>query len=97
MKEKLYLSALYDLYSPLLTEKQRQNFEQYYFDDLSLGELSENQEVSRNAIHKSIKESIEKLEFYEYHLKLYEKNQKLRELSNQYPELKKEIERIIEG
>lgn len=96
MDRQLYLSELYDLYGELLTEKQRKNFEEYYFDDLSLSELSENYEVSRNAIHKSIKESIDKLEFYEKKLHIYEKNLKLQELAKKYPEIGKRIEKIIE-
>ncbi len=95
--ERLYLNELYDIYGSLLTEKQRKNFEEYYFDDLSLGEVSENNEVSRNAIHKSLKESVEKLEWYEKNLKLYEIRKKLKKLSEEYPEIKEKIERIMEG
>ena len=97
MDRKLYLSELYDLYGTLLTEKQRQNFEEYYFEDLSLGELSENNEVSRNAIHKSLKESIEKLEFFEKNIKLYQIKQELKKLAIEFPEIKEKIERIMEG
>ena len=35
MDKKLYLVNLYDYYGVLLTEKQQQYFENYYFDDLS--------------------------------------------------------------
>ena len=40
MKEREYLIILYDFYSELLNDKQRQYFEDYYFNNLSLGEIS---------------------------------------------------------
>ena len=52
----LYIISLYDTYNSLLTDKQKLYFEDYYFNNLSLSEMSENYEVSRNAIHKQIKE-----------------------------------------
>lgn len=96
MDYKIYLSNLYDIYGKLLTEKQRQNFEEYYFHDLSLAELSENYDVSRNAIHKSLKESIDKLQYYEDKLHIYQKNKELMELMRKYPEMERELERIME-
>ena len=74
------LIILYDYYGELLSEDNRKYFEDYYFDNLSLGEIAENNSISRNAIHKHIKNAIEKLEFYEEKLKLYEKDKKLNEL-----------------
>ena len=55
MEDRIYLTMLYDIYGDLLTEKERKYFEAYYFDNLSLGEISENMDVSRNAVHKSMK------------------------------------------
>ena len=54
MEERNYLIILYDYYGELLTDKQRMYFEDYYFNNLSLGEISENDGYSRNAIHKNI-------------------------------------------
>lgn len=59
MNEREYLIILYDFYGELLSDKQREYFEDYYFNNLSLGEISENEDVSRNAVHKSIKKSRE--------------------------------------
>lgn len=73
MDEKLYLTNLYDYYKSLLTDKQQNYFEEYYFNDLSLSEISENFCVSRNAIHKQLKEIENKLIEYEQKLKLYSK------------------------
>ena len=57
----LELTILYDYYSNLLTDKQRLYFEEYYFNNLSLQEISENYSVSRNAVFNSLKEIEKKL------------------------------------
>lgn len=97
MEETIYYTNLYDLYGELLTEKQRNYFEDYYFNNLTLGEMSENYEISRNAIHKQIKEVCEKLKYYESILKLKEKKEKLEELLIQIKneKLKEEIRDIL--
>lgn len=75
MESRVYYGILYDFYGGLLTEKQQHYFEDYYFQNLTLSELSENYGVSRNAIHKQLKETTEKLEHYECILKLNEKKE----------------------
>ncbi len=96
MDKKIYLNNLYDYYSLLFTEKQREYFESYYFEDLSLSEIAENSGVSRNAVHGQIKIVEEKLEFYEETLHLYEKSEKIRALiENMDPETKKKFEDLI--
>lgn len=72
IEKSIELINLYDRYQGLLTTKQRMYFEQYYFDDFSITEISENQEVSRNAVHDLIKRTIQKLYDYEEKLGLYE-------------------------
>ena len=76
MENQILLCNLFDYYSELLTDKQKQYFKDYYFDNLSLSELSENYDVSRNAIHKTLKDAEEKLFYYEEKLRLLEKNKK---------------------
>lgn len=97
MDKKLYLVNLYDYYGVLLTEKQQQYFENYYFDDLSLGEIAENDNVSRNAVHGQLKNVEERLQFYEKSLHLYENRNKILTLLNQISETEvaKEIEQYI--
>ncbi|MCL2702084.1 MAG: hypothetical protein FWE91_00530 [Defluviitaleaceae bacterium] len=50
MDDHIEIVMLYDFYGGLLTEKQRTLFEMYYMDNLSLGEISEIQETSRQAV-----------------------------------------------
>jgi len=82
MEERDYLIILYDYYGELLTDNQREYFEDYYFNNLSLGEISDNVDLSRNAIHKCIKTAVDKLCFYEEKLELYSKRKKLDEIMN---------------
>lgn len=80
MEERDLLIILYDYYENLLSDKQKEYFSLYYFDNLSLSEISENLSVSRNAIHKSLK-SIENLLLdYEDKLKIYFKTKKIEEI-----------------
>jgi predicted DNA-binding protein YlxM (UPF0122 family) len=80
MEDRIYLINLYDYYSDLLTEKQQLYFEDYYFNNLSLLEISEFYNISRNAVHKQLKDVEEKLKEYENILELYSKGLKLKEL-----------------
>ena len=97
MEDFIYYNELYDLYSSLLTDKQRQYFEDYYFHNLSFSEMGENYNVSRNAIFKQLKITKEKLYEFESNLKLLEKKNKLikiiEKVDNQ--KIKKELEELI--
>lgn len=83
MEERDYLIILYDFYGELFNDKQREYFEDYYFNNLSLGEISENVGISRNAVHKTIKSVEDKLLFYEEKLELYRKRLKLEEITKE--------------
>jgi predicted DNA-binding protein YlxM (UPF0122 family) len=65
MKDVVRRAYLLDYYGSLLTEKQRDIYEWYYQQDLSLGEISEVAQVSRNAVHDLVSRTDEKLERYE--------------------------------
>ena len=71
MEEMLYYNALYDCYQSLFTEKQKSYYESYYFYNLSFGEIASNENTSRNAIYKQVKDVCKKLEDYEQKLHLY--------------------------
>ena len=92
----LYLNNLYDYYGELLTDKQREYFEDYYFNNLTLAEIAENNNISRNAIHKQIKETENKLELFEEKLQLLKKRRKISKLiENLDKSLKEKIEELI--
>jgi predicted DNA-binding protein YlxM (UPF0122 family) len=80
MKDIVYLTILFDYYEKLLTEKDQKCFKDYYFNNLSLSEIAENNKVSRNAIHKRLKKIEEELNSCEEKLKLYKKEQQILDL-----------------
>ncbi|NDL68182.1 YlxM family DNA-binding protein [Anaerotalea alkaliphila] len=53
--QTLYKTMLYDFYSELLTEHQREIYEMYHFSDYSLGEISEVLGISRPGVHDALK------------------------------------------
>ena len=59
------MNALFDYYSAFLTDKQKEIFELYYEEDLSLGEIAEELGVSRQNVHELITRSAQKLRKYE--------------------------------
>ena len=77
-----FLIALYDIYGNLLTEKQKNYFEDYYFCDLSLAEIAENYEISRNGVFDQLKRVENILEDYEDKLHYYDKIKKIEALDD---------------
>src|SRR5574344_1880371 len=80
MDDYIYYNNLYDCYYKLLTDKQRLYFEEYYFSNLSLGEIADTYKVSRNAVYKQLQNTIQKLIEYEEKLKILEKKEKLNKI-----------------
>lgn len=70
MEQRVRLGRLFDAYGCLLTEKQQKCLELYFCDDLSLAEIADELEVSRQAIHDLIKRVEHTLERYESKLAL---------------------------
>ncbi len=96
MDKTIYLSNLFDYYGELLTEKQQSYFKDYYFKNLTLSEISENENVSRNAVHKQIKDAENKLNHYETILKQYQNSLKIKQIiKNLDPKIKNKIEELL--
>jgi predicted DNA-binding protein YlxM (UPF0122 family) len=70
MKNVVRRALLLDFYGALLTEKQREIYDWYYQQDLSLGEIGDVAQVSRNAVHDLLSRADSKLERYEQALGL---------------------------
>lgn len=87
---------LYDYYGCLLTEKQQEYFTSYYFDDMSLAEIADIYNISRNAVHDQLKKIYNLLDYYEENLKLSLKEKKYNEILNQYENNKnKDVQELI--
>ena len=97
MKDFVYYNNLYDIYSELLTDNERETFRDYYQEDLSLSEIADEKSVSRSAIQKTVKNVIDKLNNYESLLHFYEKSSKLRELldTDNLDEVKSGIREVL--
>lgn len=80
------INFLFDFYQSLLTDKQRSYMELYYLDDLSLGEIAEEYEISRQAVYDNIRRTEMMLEEYENKLNLLEKFQQRQQLILQLEE-----------
>ncbi len=54
MSDNIKVNWLLDHYGELLTSRQKDVLELHYGDDLSLSEIAEELEISRQAVHDSI-------------------------------------------
>jgi len=73
IEKKIRLGNLYAFYGNLLTEKQQEILKLYCIHDLSLGEISENLNISRQAVYDTLKRAENTLEDYEEKLNLLSK------------------------
>ena len=74
IEQIIKVSQFYDFYSELLSQKQKQYLNDYFFNDLSLTEISENYEISKQAVSNNIKRTIIELEQFEEKLNLVKLN-----------------------
>ena len=66
MLEKIaWITMLYDFYGQLLTERQRDFVELYYGQNLSLGEIAGEFNVTRQSVHDTLKRAEQLLVYYE--------------------------------
>ncbi|MFB1098519.1 MULTISPECIES: putative DNA-binding protein [Bacillaceae] len=81
------MNYLFDFYQALLTPKQRSYMEMYYLEDLSLGEIAETFEVSRQAVYDNIRRTEAMIESYEKKLHLYDRFKERSALLDELEEL----------
>ncbi len=84
MEKIVRQSMLYDFYGVLLTDHQRQIYEDVVFGDMSLGEIAEEQGISRQGVHDLIRRCDRTMEEYESRLHLLDK----------FSETKNQVEKI---
>lgn len=71
MRKNLNYSFLFDFYGDLLRDKQRDVIDYYYNDDLSLAEIAEHMDITRQGVHDLLKRTEQALLEYEKILGLY--------------------------
>lgn len=79
IEKMIEIGLLFEQYKELLTDKQREIVSLYYEEDYSLGEISENLNVSRQGVYDTLKRSEKILRDYEDKLKLVSKLQEQEE------------------
>ena len=73
MNKFLEQALLYDFYGELLTEHQKDVYEQVVLEDYSLSEIAQMKGISRQGVHDLVKRCQKILEGYEAKLHLVEK------------------------
>ena len=76
-------SLLYDFYGALLTDHQREVYEEVVLNDYSLSEIAEDEGISRQGVHDMIKRCDKALEEYESKLGLVAKFKEVERLAKQ--------------
>ncbi len=91
MEEKVEQAYLYDFYGELLNEHQRKIYEDFVFGDLSLGEIADEEGISRQGVHDMVKRCTKALESYEEKLHLVSRFLSVRQKVGQIQDLAKDF------
>lgn len=106
MNKTVEISMLCQLYGKLLTEKQYEFINDYYNNDLTLSEIAENNNITRQAVRDIIKKGERKLFEYEEKLLFMKKQisqeQKIQKVLSELTKIQKEytdkqIAKILDG
>ena len=82
MKDIVKYARLLDLYGEVLTEKQYDAMESYYCMDLTLEEIAQNHDVSKQAVHYTLKNAENKLAKVEKQFHIAQKYQQIEDNIN---------------
>lgn len=96
LKEKVELSVLFDFYGELLKDHNKQIFEDYILNDLSLGEIAEEQGISRQGVYDIIKRGSKQLKDCEDKLNLVKKFEITKAKVNRIKELTEQLNAITQ-
>ncbi|MDD6189737.1 MAG: YlxM family DNA-binding protein [Clostridiales bacterium] len=77
MEKNVRMAILFDYYGAMLTEKQREYFDLYYGENLSLSEIAENDGISRQGVRDVIVRAEAILEDSEEKLGMIRQHQEL--------------------
>ena len=95
LAKDLKYSVLLDFYGEMLTKKQQSIAELYYNQDLSLGEISNHENITRQGVHDNIKRSEEHMNQLEAKLKLCAIHKEKANTYNEIKELCSEMREMI--
>ena len=106
MEKNVEISMLCQVYGKVLTEKQYELLNDYYNNDLSLSEIAENNNITRQAVRDIIKKSENKLYELEEQIsamkKMLENEKSIEKIQNELNQIEKiaenkEIHKIVEN
>lgn len=78
IEKTIRYTKLFNLYSGLLSDAQKDILYDYFFLDLSISEISENKGISRAAVEDALSKGTKKLDSFENSVKSLEKSEKIR-------------------
>ena len=78
IRDNLRKSLLAEMYAPLLTSKQQSILRMFLDSNISLSEIAEEFDISRQAVNDLVKRTFRVLEDYENKLKLLEKFEQIK-------------------
>lgn len=87
LEERIELSLLYDFYGALLKENQKRMFEENILEDFNFSEIAEEEGISRQGVHDSIKRAARQLHEYEDKLGLVSRFKQQKEQIRQLQEI----------
>lgn len=79
LQEAVTLSMYYDFYGELLSEHHKTIFEDYIWNDMSLAEIAEECNMSRQGVYDIVKRCSKKLHDYEERLHLVQRFLRMKE------------------
>lgn len=99
MEKFLYYNELYLIYKDLINQNNREIFDLYYGENLSMQEIADIKNISKSRVGIIVKNVQNKLDNYENILGIYDKNKRLNSILgiNDMVKIKEELEKIIKG
>lgn len=79
LEDMMRKGRLLDIYGPLLTDRQRRCMEMYFDMDLSLSEIGEELQISRQGAYDMLRRASHSLENYEQRLQLLARSDVVRD------------------
>ena len=104
MEKNVKVSMLLNIYGKLLTEKQYETLDNYYNSDLSLSEIAENMNITRQAVRDNIKKGENKLFEFEEKLEImkraFERDKKINNVLSELTKLEtnssdKQVQKVL--
>ena len=92
--ELLLMTMLFDFFGDLLTEKQREYYDLYHNEDLSLSEIAEKEGITRQGVYDIINRAEKSLELIERKTGIVKRWRETQNELNRAEEISKQLQRL---